>query len=366
MAAEETRRRPASAGALGGRVWGLPADQSYLGKPIDPDVVERVRTTLEKYPGTRSMDEREKIIATKVAQSRAIDKGVSAEYWAWTHSVKENGSAIFKLPSDPRKGMPTQEEYIRERVEKGLQDMRKTNREYKQWVKSLKAKMEAEKFEELEAKMAADAAFNDGALVRDEERRQRDADMKRGKREQETQFWREHQGMKDRVAKRPNSAPPGRSSGVESATSMAQRKKSEMVRIQKTMSAEYYEWLHEISVPKFQLPTSFVDYEMRNRKAMEQKERVKNERKVQKTYFKEVQQMERTHHARIMGMVEERLEGDRRFNEEHEAATEGLAVQRQEARKMRNEVAAQSRQELKNMYKRMKEKPLMLEVAYNK
>merc|ERR1719183_867808 len=154
------------------------------------------------------------------------------------------------------------------------------------------------------------------------------------------------------VAKRPSSAPPARSSGVESAASMAQQKRQEMVRIQKTMNAEYHEWLRDVSVPKFKLPTSFTDHEMRNRQAMAQKERVKQAMETQAAYFKEVEQMKRTHHARIMGMVEERLNADKRFNEAHEKAAVGLAAQRQEERRRRNEIAARSRQELKDMYKR--------------
>lgn len=365
MAAEDSRRRPASAPSGRGG-WGLHADQSFLGKPIDPDVVERVRFSLQKYPGTRSVEEREKIIATKVSASKKFDKECSAEYWAWTHQVKENGSAVFKLPSDPRKGMPTQEEYIRERVEKGLRDMRKTNREYKAWVKSLKMKMEADKLEDAAAKAQADADFDVAAQGRNEQRRQRDAEMNQEAKGQESQFWIRHQEMKDRVSKRPNSAPPGRSSGVESAASMAEKKRHDMVRIQKTMSAEYHEWLREVSVPKFSLPSSFVDHEMLERKAKMHKDRMKQERKSEFAYLREVEGMKQKHHERIMGMVEERLEGDKKFDEEHAAATEGLAASRQEAKKKRDIVTAQSRQELKNMYKRMKEKPLMLEVAYGK
>merc|ERR1711988_489272 len=103
--------RPASAGPLG--AWRVPADQSYLGKTIDPDVVSRVRESLDQYQGPRSAAEQEAIIAAKAAEAKKMDRAVTTEYWAWTHRMKEGAVPTFKLPEDPRKGMPTQEERIK-------------------------------------------------------------------------------------------------------------------------------------------------------------------------------------------------------------------------------------------------------------
>lgn len=358
--ADETRRRPASAGGGG---WGLHADQSYLGRPVDPNVVARVRGSLDKYRGPRTAADKDKIIAGKVAENQRFDRAISAEYWAWTQQC---GEPSFKLPEDPRKGMPSQDEYIQMRVENGLRGMRQDTVEYRAWLESLDERMEAEKLEKLKEKKAADAVFNNALQARYEERRQRKEEAQEQSGAAAAQYWRWLQGMKTNVAKRPSSAPAARSSGVESASSMAQRKKQESMRIQKCMSSEYSEWLRDVSVAKFTLPTAHVDKEAKTRKAMADKQRMKQAQREQSAYFKEVKQMERRHHSRIMFKVKERLDADKRYDEEHEAVAKSLAEKGEAEKERQRAIELKSREELKNIYKRVDERPLFLEVAYGK
>lgn len=348
-----------------GLVWGLHPDQSYKGKPVDPDVVARVRTTLDKFRGPRSMAERESIIAAKVKASKTFDASLSAEYWAWARRVKEESLPVFQLPPDGNRGKLSQEEYIQARVDEGLRDMRRKSIEYKQWVESMAARKQAEQLEMLEAKASADESYKAAAEEREEARRQHDAEYVQQVRQEEAQYWKWHTQMKERVKQRPSSAPAARSSGVESPAAMAQKKKADSIRIYKTMALEYNEWLRDASQPKFKLPLSRVDHEGIARREAAAQERIKQARKEEVKYFKEVQQMRRKHHTRIMGMVQERLDADKVYAKDHELAAQTLAGKLEAEKRRQREISAKSRKELKSMYKRMKERPLQIEVAYS-
>lgn len=344
--------------------YRMPADQSYLGRPVDPEIVSRVRASLDKYAGPRTAADNERIISAKVGDKKKWDREVSSEYWSWCKKVYEESEPSFKLPEDPRKGMPTQDQYINERVKKGLKDMREKSVEYKAWVASLRQRQAAKIQEDLQAKKAADEEFENAAQERYEERRKRDEAMCGEVAQQESKYWNWLSGMKESVKKRPSSAPAARGTGNESPAALAQKKKAESTRILKTMSSEYSEWLESVSVKKFTLPTAFVDHEDRNRRAAAQKERARQARKGQKTYLNEVKQMERKHHARIMGMVQERLEADRKFDEDHEAFAQSLVAKQEAERQRQREISVRSRKELKGIYQRVKDKPLFLETAY--
>merc|ERR1712080_135515 len=109
------------------------------------------------------------------------------------------------------------------------------------------------------------------------------------------------------------------------------------------IGSEYSTWVRTVSVPKFRLPTTEVDYEGRNRRAAEVKERIKRAQKEQTDYYEEVKQMERKHHARIMCVVTERLDADKRFNEAHEAAAQTLGMKMEEQKQKQRAVASKSR-----------------------
>jgi len=366
--AAELRSMAGEAGAKTSptQAWGLHPDQSFLGKPIDPDVVARVRGSLDKYQGPRSIQEQERIIGSKVSEAKKFAGALSAEYWAWTKKVKEDGGSCFKLPDDPKKGMPTQEEHIRTKVAEGLREMRKDTLEYKAWLQSLREKKEREKQEELEKKQLADIAFNQAADARFEERMQKAAEFRNEFKQRGKKYWQtELPQMKSKAALRPSSCPAPVSSGVESAASMAQRRKQESIRIQKTMSAEYSEWLRDVSVARFVLPLRPSDREERARQAELANQRVKDAAKEQAAYFKKLKEVEKFHHERIMGVVKERLEADKKYELEHEAVAKSQAAQREEQKQARREHEKKCRKELKDMATRVKEKKLFLEVAYH-
>lgn len=346
--------------------WRLHADQSYLGRPIDPDVVSRVRDSLDQYQGPRSRAEQEAIIAARAGEVRKANNAVSKEYWEWTHRVKETAVPTFKLPEDPRKGMPSQESRIRENVEKGKRDMRKMTAEHKQWVASVQSALKDEQMEKVKQKAAADELYNQDQLAREEKIKQKYQEQNKQKKQKENEYWRWHRQMKERVSQRPCSAPPPKNSGVESASSMSHRKAQETQRINREISSEYSMWLKSVSCPSFTPPTVPVDHERQARLAAMAEERTKQMRKLQKEYKGEVESFQQKHHKRIMGMVRQRLENDRKFNDAMEFAKEELAMKAEGEKKKQRAVAAKTAREIHEIKKRVKAKPLFLEVAYKK
>lgn len=358
-----SRARPSSAPRLG--AWRLPADQSYLGRAEDPEIVARVRNSLDQYQGPRSAGEQAKIIADKAAEGKKEVKGISAEYWAWAHKLKHE-AGTFHLPEDPRKGMPSQESRIKANVEKGLSELRKQTSEHKAWLETIEENLAAKQLEKIEAKNAADRAFNSGAEARQEAIKQRYAGMQQQKKKEESQYWRWLHAKKDEVKKRPSSAPPARASGADSAAAMAQKKIQEKKTVDRAISSEYHSWLRSVSVASFHVPIAEIDYERRARQAAVAEERTKVMRKQTADYQEEVKEMERKAQERIMARVKEKLEADKRYTQDHKDVAQTLAVQMSKRKEKEKAVRAQSRRELQEMYKRVKEKPLFLEVAYKK
>jgi len=342
-------------------------DQSYLGRPIDPEIVKRVRGSLDCFTGPRTMEAREKIIMDKSEAKIRQNRAQSAEYYAWAQKVKEETVPSFKLPEDPRKGMPSQEEYIKTRVKKGLRELRDKTSDYKAWVEELKTAQAYKLHEKLEAKMSADEAFNNANASREHDREKRDAEIVEKVRAQQAEYWSWLKGMKDEVAKRPNSAPIATISGAQSATSLADKKRQESTKALRAMRAEYQEWLQGVAVAKFELPYhEVVTAEEHIRRHESAKAKVAQAKKEQSGYFEKVRQMERKHHGRIMKVVKKRLDADAEFNANHEDAARSLAGKMEEEKQRQSAIMRKSRNELEEMYARVRARPMFLEKAYKK
>lgn len=214
-------------------------------------------------------------------------------------------------------------------------------------------------------KMKGDEEFATAGAARDAERQKRDAEIQESVRLTQAEYWRWLREMKQEVASRPNSAPAAVESGAASASALADKKRQESMQEFSKNSAEYMEWLNTVNHAKFELPYHpVVDAAEHQRRLDTKKHKVKEFNKESSAYFERVREMERKHHARIMRKVETRLEADREFNSHHEEAASLLAVKMEEQKQKQLEVAMKSRKEKKDMYKRVRDKPMFLELAY--
>merc|ERR1711974_269424 len=85
---------------------------------------------------------------------------------------------------------------------------------------------------------------------------------------------------------------------------------------------------------------------------------------MQTEYFQGVRKMEQKHHERIMKKVNEKYHADQRFNEGRASAASDLQVKNEAEAQRQRQIELKSRRELKEMYGRVKAKPLFLELAY--
>lgn len=360
-----SRSLPAIPWPIPGVVGNLHPDQSFLGKPIDPEIVARVRGSLAKYKGPKSLAEHQVIINAKAEQKQRAMRATTEEYSVWVEKVKSETVPSFKLPEDSRKGQPTNEQYIKKKVRKGLRDMRDKTVDYKAWIEDLRANQAFKMHEKLQEKFLADEAFNNAAVDRERNRIQRDAEIQEKVVQQSSKYWRWLHGMKKEVALRPNSAPPAKASGVESPASLSQKKRKESELALRKMTAEYSEWLKGVSQAKFELPYHpVVDREEYERRIVAKGKKIEEFNKKSAEYYDGVKKMEQKHHDRIMRRFREKVEADEQFNAQTANAAEMLQVKLEAERERQREIALKSRQEVREMKDRVKNRPLWIENAY--
>lgn len=340
-------------------------DQSHLGRPIDPEVVARVRHSLNMYQGPRSMADTMDIVIARADEKQRKFKALNDEYAVYIQKVKDEAQPVFKFDTDPRKGMPTQEEYIKARVKKGLREIGETTSNYNTWIEGLRAKMEYKRREQLQAKLRADEEFANAGASREEERKQRDAAIQENVRLTQAEYWKWLREMKEEVDMRPNSAPAAVASGAESASAAEDKKRRERIAEFKKNSSEYMDWAQTLDNGVFELPYHpVVDAEEHQRRIDAKSIKVKEFNKESAAYFDRVREMERKHHGRIMRVVTKRLEADKQFNRSRDEAASQLELKMEEHRQKELEQSLNSRQELKDMYQRVRDKPMFLELAY--
>jgi len=347
------------------QVGHLCPDQSYLGRPVDPEIVARVRSSLDKYTGPRTTAEHEKIIADKAEKKQKATQQQTAEYLAWAQKVKAETVCTFKLPEDSRKKNAS-DDYIKSKVKHGLRVMRETNENYKVWVAGMAQKQAFKLHEKLNEKRMADASFNDGAANREHDRALRDAAIRGQVADQQAQYWSWLKTMKSEVDKRPNTAPPAGTTGVESVEAMAKKKRAELQREFKKTGAEYAEWLVSVQKPKFALPPPYSFAEDRERKAVIARQKAEDLKKTTNEYFQNVRKVQEKHHDRIMRKVDQKKRADAMYNDQQASGAEMLAAKLEAEGQRQREIALKSKQELRDMYDRVKAKPMFLEVAYSK
>merc|ERR1719183_2503342 len=106
-------------------------------KTISPraEIRDRIKNTLENYPGIKNADEQ---IRRKAEEGKQKLRQAESEYWAWQKQMKAQATARWAMPPDSLCGEDArkrQDEYILERVEKAQKSMAETAANYKAWVK---------------------------------------------------------------------------------------------------------------------------------------------------------------------------------------------------------------------------------------
>jgi hypothetical protein len=342
-------------------------DQSFKGKPIDPHTVRRVRAALNRYKGPRTAEESQEIVNKKVQAKIQKAKDETAEYLAWAAKVKAETVPSFRFPKDPKAGMMSNDEYVKKKVKDGIREMREKNTDYKAWIEDLKVKQDFKLQEKLQEKLKGDEDFAEAAARQNAERAERDAEIQRQVAETQAQYWTWLRSMKGEVAKRPCSVPPAtKQDPNNSVEALTAKRKKEMGAVMTQQATEYKTWLESVQVKKFELPLiTIVSQEEKDRRRERDKKRAEDFQKQSSVYIEGVRKMEQKHHERIMKRLKEKMDGDKAFNEAGAARDEIMAARREEEAQKRREIHQKTKQDLKDMYKQVKERPLWIEMAYN-
>lgn len=339
--------------------------RSFLKKPVDPDVVARVRSSLAKYKGPKSVAESDMIIRKQAEQRHQKMKSDTEQYYAWLQKQPEDmNKRGFIMPDNPQQGRPSSAQYIQEKVKNGLREMREKDKDYKAWLEDHRNMHAAQLRKKLKAKRIADAEFDQEALEHERLRAERDAEIHAEVAQQSTKYWMWLREMKKEVASRPSSAPPAQTSGVESPASMARKKQQESIAALKARRKEYSAWLRSVSEPKFKMPYYEVSSEELERRAAYAKKMADDDNTTRNEYNEFIHKMERKHHMRVMRALKDKLLADRQFDEDQEANAKERNAKEEQKKQQKREVSLKYRQELADMHSRIRAKPLFLENAY--
>lgn len=307
------------------------------------------------------------IIRKQAVQKQSKMKGDTDQYYAWLQKQPEDMSKRgFIMPENPNKDRPCSAQYIKEKVKTGLREMREKDKDYKAWVEHRRLQHAKDLRKKLKAKRTADAAFEQENEEQARIRAARDAEIQADVAQQSAKYWAWLRDMKKEVASRPSSAPPARITDVESAASMAKKKQQESVAALRARRKEYSSWLQSVSEPKFKLPYYEVSSEELERRAAYVKKMADDDHRGRSEYSDFIQRMERKHHLRVMRALKEKLLADREFDQNQEVATKARHAHADHQKQQLRDVEVNYRQELDDMYSRIKAKPLFIENAYSK
>ncbi|CAK8999556.1 Calmodulin-like protein 12 (Touch-induced calmodulin-related protein 3) [Durusdinium trenchii] len=184
--------------------------------------------------------------------------------------------------------------------------------------------------------------------------------------EKEKEYWNWLADAKQAVAARPGVAPLYKFDG-KSVEELVSEKKAALHKEVSAREQEYRIWLDSVSKPKFTLPSQAVNTPAQRALIVQENVRKGLEKLNEKTaeYQKWLKEMEQQKHEAMMEKVKAKLNADREDIERREKAMNALeekmaAVKAEEERR-----AKLSREEVLQMYRKVHNKPLLIEQAYD-
>lgn len=321
----------------------------------------RMKAAVAKYPGITDTD-----AFIKERMNRGIEarKEREQQYWDWQKDVKKKAEVSFNRDDLMKNHDP--EKQVQDNVDKAVAKTKELDAAYQLWLEEIKVKHEERMRQQVKDKLVADGEFageQEKAKAKFAEQRQQ---AKTKSREVANGYWAWLETTKGKIAARPCSAPPPKASEVESVDSMVKRRRAEMTKKDKAMKADYGAWLESVKKPKFTLPP-LAGNTVADRNALidaAAKKGVEGLSAKTNEYKQWVAEMKDKHHQRMVENVKIKLNADKEFDKAAAGRAAALDEQMEEAKRKRDEVAAQSAQFLAEMAKRVQKKPLLVEDAY--
>merc|ERR1712232_1058115 len=183
----------------------------------------------EKYAG---ITDHSSLIREKAQKGAVQVRANTLEYKAWVRKVKAEHGSTFKLPADAYKGKPTADEHIREYVRKGKAKEAEQQEKYHAFLRDVNQKHQEKMKEKAKEVAEACGSFADVQAAMERERAAKLKANLKDWDDEADKYWSWLQSTKNHVqnARRPGSAPSVRSSGVESAHTIVQRRREELAK----------------------------------------------------------------------------------------------------------------------------------------
>lgn len=325
---------------------------------------QRLQNTLSYYQGIRNHDE---LIQKKVQENCQKLRATESEYWSNIQRMKSQVTARWKMPDDAYVGKQTAEEEIKEKAAKAQKSMAETAANYKNWVKEMEQRREAQlaanmverrkELRELAAKKGQADMARKKALLEEQEKQCKAAGM----------YWTWLYDTKDKINNREPIIPLRPVRGAKSVEEMTQAKKAEMEQEMSQRQKEYNEWIASIQKAKHKTPFMKCNsVEERDALIHEQaRQGVAKLNQAAAEYKKWTKEMEEKHEQRKLEKLKEKQESDRQFEAQQAASKEAIRQKYAEAKRKRQDIAKESQKQLHDMYERVQERPLLVEQAYH-
>lgn len=327
------------------------------------ELKKRVLTSVDRYPGLKNSEE---YVAARVGKARDKDRQAEKEYWAHLKKFKEEVKSVFKLPQDTYAGKRSVQEEINEKVEKGQRALQETDEAYQNWLKEMEKRQQERIQDKLQQRRNEIDDLNNRKLEMQAALQQELTDKAAGFKEKEKAYWNWLADAKQAVAARPGVAPLYKFDG-KSVEELVAEKRAALSKEVTAREQEYRRWLESVSKPKFVLPSQQVNTPAQRAIIVQENVRKGLEKLNEKTaeYQKWLKEMEQQKHEKMMEKVKAKLNADREDIERREKAMNALEEKMAIVKAEEEMRAKLSKEELLQMYKEVREKPLLIEQAYD-
>lgn len=327
------------------------------------ELKKRVLTSVDRYPGLKNSEE---YVAARVGKARDKDRQAEKEYWAHLKKFKEEVKSVFKLPQDTYAGKRSVQEEINEKVEKGQRALQETDEAYQNWLKEMEKRQQERIQDKLQQRRNEIDDLNNRKLEMQAALQQELTDKAAGFKEKEKAYWNWLADAKQAVAACPGVAPLYKFDG-KSVEELVAEKRAALSKEVTAREQEYRRWLESVSKPKFVLPSQQVNTPAQRAIIVQENVRKGLEKLNEKTaeYQKWLKEMEQQKHEKMMEKVKAKLNADREDIERREKAMNALEEKMAIVKAEEEMRAKLSKEELLQMYKEVREKPLLIEQAYD-
>eukprot|EP00929_Paragymnodinium_shiwhaense_P050456 TRINITY_DN25392_c0_g1_i1.p1 TRINITY_DN25392_c0_g1~~TRINITY_DN25392_c0_g1_i1.p1 ORF type:complete len:423 (-),score=125.60 TRINITY_DN25392_c0_g1_i1:386-1654(-) len=347
----------------GSRALSLPPGQSYSQRPPDDHLRQRVKKTLEQYPGIKDS---EALINQKAMEGVERMRQEEQKHKEWLDKLKATTQSVFKMPKDQYAGKRDVEEEIMEKCEKAHKQMRVQDAQYRAWLEEVQERQKHKLQERLTAKKEESSTMSAAREEKKKEMQAKLAATQRNRAEKAARYWDWLSSTKEQIEKREPVIPLPKSSSAPNVDTLTAQKRAELTKENDQREREYKSWLQSVNKAKFTLPSNRCNSVAERDAIIQEKAKQGSDKLNAKTaeYKKWVDDMQQQQQEKMEEKVRKKKEADAAFDKERQERALELQRKMQAQKDESEKVANESQQQVKAMYESVRAKPLIVEMSY--